>query len=219
VGASGRHTLRTGLLTALVAFLVVSSGCVGLITGETVAFEAEPAAVDDAALETTGYDEARAEAQTVTRNVSVVGQERTVRITNHVAEYNRSVDFGPLGELELARLIVLSTPGATVAGQSLNPLASQSNRRLVERLVQRTGRISDVESQGNRTVQILGEDRTVSEFTGTSEVQGQEIDVRLHATSFEHDGDVIVAIAVHPERIDERDRVDTLMGAVQHPTS
>ncbi|MFC6864481.1 DUF6517 family protein [Halomicroarcula sp. GCM10025817] len=211
--------MRTELLTALVALLVVSSGCVGLITGETVAFEAEPAAVDDAALETTGYDEARAEAQTVTRNVSVVGQERTVRITNHVAEYNRSVELGPLGELELARLIVLSTPGATVAGQSLNPLASQSNRRLAERLVQRSGRISDVASEGNRTVQILGEDRTVSEFTGTSEVQGQEIDVRLHVTSFEHDGDVIVAIAVHPERIDERDRVDTLMGAIQHPTS
>ncbi|MFC7020525.1 MULTISPECIES: DUF6517 family protein [Haloarcula] len=211
--------MRTGLLTALVALLVVSSGCVGLITGETVAFEAEPAAVDAAALETTGYDEARAEAQTVTRNVSVVGQQRTVRITNHVAEYNRSVDLGPLGEVEFARLVLLSTPGATVAGQSLNPLASQSNRRLVERLVQRSGRISDVESQGNRTVQILGEDRTVSEFTGTSEVQGQEIDVRLHVSSFEHEGDVVVAIAVHPERIDERDRVDTLLGAIQHPTS
>jgi hypothetical protein len=211
--------MRTGLLTVLVALLVVSSGCVGLITGETVAFEAEPASVDDAALETTGYDEARDEAQTLTRNVSVVGQERTVRITNHVAEYNRSVDLGPLGELEFARLILLSTPGATVAGQSLNPLASQSNRQLVERLVQRTERVSDVQSEGNRTVQILGEDRTVSEFTGTSDVQGQEIDIRLHVASFEHEGDVVVAVAIHPERIDERDRVDTLLGAIQHPSS
>ncbi|MFC7028448.1 DUF6517 family protein [Halomicroarcula sp. GCM10025324] len=211
--------MRTGLLTALIALLVVSSGCVGLITGETVAFEAEPASVDDAALETTGYDEARDEAQTLTRNVSVVGQERTVRITNHVAEYNRSVDLGPLGELEFARLILLSTPGATVAGQSLNPLASQSNRQLVERLIQRTERVSDVQAEGNRTVQILGEDRTVSEFTGTSDVQGQEIDIRLHVASFEHEGDVVVAVAVHPERIDERDRVDTLLGAIQHPSS
>jgi hypothetical protein len=208
--------MRSHLLTALVALVVVSSGCVGLITGETVAFEAEPATVDSAALDSTGYEENRSDSSTITRNVSVVGQERTVRITNHVSEYRRAVELGPLGDLELARVVVLSTPGAKVAGQTLNPAASWSNRRLVEEVVQRSEGVSDVTFERNRTVRILGESRTVSTFSGTSTVQGQEIDVLVHVTSFEHEGDVIVAVGVHPQRIDEQDRVDTMFGGIQH---
>lgn len=208
--------MRSYLLTALVALLVVSSGCVGLITGETVAFEAEPATVDSAVLDSTGYEENRSESQTITRNVTVVGQERTIRITNHVSEYRKGIDLGPLGEIELARAIVLSTPGAQVAGQTLNPAASWSNRRLVEEVVQRSEGVSDVSFESNRTVQILGEARTVSTFSGTTTVQGQEIDVLVHVTSFEHEGDVVVAVGVHPERIDEQNNVDTMFGGIRH---
>lgn len=208
--------MRRYLLTALVALLVVTSGCVGLVTGETVEFEASPATVDSSTLDSTNYEESRSESPTLTRNVSFFGQERTIEVTNHVREYNKAIELGPLGELELARVVVLSTPGAQVAGQTLNPAASWSNRRLVEEVAQRSGSVSDVDFESNRTVQILGDSRRVSVFSGTTTVQGQEIDVLVHVTSFEHEGDVVIAVGVYPERLDERSNVDTMFGGIRH---
>lgn len=209
--------MRQTLLTALVGLLVVSSGCLGLLTGQTVAFEAERAGVSDAALETTGYEQTGTETRTISRNVEFGGQQRTINVTNHVGQYARVVDFGPLGQVNASRLIVVSTPGAQVAGQTLNPAASWSNRRVIEQVAQRSGQIRDVSFVGNRSVQSLGEARNVGEFTGTTTIQGQEVDVLLHVASFEHQGDVIVLVAVYPEQIDEQDNVDTLIGGLQHP--
>jgi hypothetical protein len=208
--------MRRALLAPLIALLVVSSGCVGLITGDTAEFESEPATVDDAALESTGYEQRRSDTQNVTRNVSFAGQERTIRVVNHINEYDRSIDLGPLGEIEFTRFIVFSTPGAEVAGQTLNPAADWSNRRVVEEIAQRSGSVDDVQFERNRTVTSLGESREVGVFSGTTEVEGQEIDVRIHVASFEHEGDVLIVAAVHPERIDEEDRVDTLYGGIEH---
>lgn len=48
---------RTVAAAAVVAVLV-TSGCIGFLTGEeSLAFESEPIAVTDAALEETGYEE------------------------------------------------------------------------------------------------------------------------------------------------------------------
>jgi len=208
--------MRRALLAPLLALLVVSSGCVGLITGETTEFESSAATVNDAALESTGYEQRSSGTQNVTRNVSDAGQERTIRVVNHVNEYERTIDLGPLGEIEFTRFIVFSTPGAQVAGQNLNPAADWSNRRIVEQIAQRTGSVSDVQFERNRTVSSLGESRNVGVFSGTTEVEGQEINVRIHVASFEHEGDVLIAVAVHPQRIDEESRVDTLYGGIEH---
>ncbi|WP_276272184.1 DUF6517 family protein [Haloarcula litorea] len=208
--------MRRVVLSALVALLVVSSGCVGLVTGDTVTFESAPTSIDDGTLSETGYEQSNSTTQNITRTVSVAGQERTIRVVNHVDQYRRSIDLGPIGELPLARFVVVSTPGATVAGQTLNPAADWSNRRVVEQLAGRTGQIDDVGFEENRTVRSLGEDRTVGMFSGTTTVQGQEIDVTLHVASFEHEGDVLLVFAVHPEQVDERARVDAMFGGIQH---
>jgi len=209
--------MRQTVVTALVGLLVVSSGCLGLLTGQTVAFEAEQAAVSDAALETTGYEQTTAETRTISRDVEFGGQQRTINVTNHVAQYAKVIDFGPLGQVNASRFILVSTPGAQVAGQTLNPAASWSNRRVIEQVAGRSGQIRDVAFVGNRSVQSLGERRNVGEFTGTTTIEGQEVDVLLHVASFEHQGDVVVLVAIYPEQIDEQDNVDTLIGGVQHP--
>jgi len=210
--------MRKGILTLLVGLLVVSSGCVGLLTGETVEFESSPASVSDSALEETGYEQSMADEQTIERTVDVAGQERTIRVTNHVRQYQRGIDLGPVGEVNAGSFIVFSTPSASVAGQTLNPAASWSNERLVEEVASRNDQISDVEFQRNRSVDALGESREVSVFSGTTTIEGQEVDVLIHLTSFEHEGDVVVAVAVYPERIDDREspRVDTLLGGLSH---
>lgn len=203
-------------LTALVSLLVVSAGCTGLITGETVEFDAAEATVDDETLSSTGYEGGNVTAQTTTRNVSVGGQERTVRITNQVTQYSRSGELRGVPVSELSSFIVLSTPGAEMAGQTLNPVADWSDRRIVDQVAQRSGTVRDITFQENRTVQSLGESREVSVFNGTTERAGQEVDVRIHVTSFEHEGDVLIGVSVHPVEIDERENVDDLLGGLQH---
>ncbi|KAA9398043.1 hypothetical protein Har1130_05760 [Haloarcula sp. CBA1130] len=210
--------MRKGILTLLVGLLVVSSGCVGLLTGETVEFDSSPASVSDSALEETGYEQSMADEQTIERTVTVAGQERTIRVTNHVRQYQRGIDLGPVGEVNAGSFIVFSTPSASVAGQTLNPAASWSNERLVEEVASRNDQINDVQFQRNRSVESLGDTREVSVFSGTTTIEGQEVDVLIHLTSFEHEGDVVVAVAVYPERINDREspRVDTLLGGLSH---
>ncbi|MBX0294648.1 DUF6517 family protein [Haloarcula nitratireducens] len=208
--------MRKPLLGVLVALLVVSSGCVGLITGETVAFESAPTSVDDSVLESTGYELTNSTEQNVTRTVEFAGQERTIRVVSHVDQYRRGIDFGPLGTVQLSRFVVVSTPNAEVAGQSLNPAAQWSNREVVAQVAARAGGVRDIQFESNRTTQSLGESRQVSTFSGVMTVFGQEIDVRMHAASFEHEGDVIVVFAVHPDEIDEQARVDTMLRGLEH---
>lgn len=208
--------MRKGILSVLIALLVVSAGCTSLLTGETLTFESSPAAVSDSALQETGYEETVANESTIERTVTVAGQERTVRITNHVRQYQRGMELGPVGEVTAGQFMVFSTPSASVAGQSLNPAASWSNRRLIEEVASRSRGVNDVQFERNRTVQALGDSREVSVFSGTTTIQGQQVDVLVHLTSFEHEGDVVIAVAVYPEEVDEEGRVDTLLSGLTH---
>lgn len=203
-------------LTALVAVLVVSAGCAGLITGDTIEFTASEASVSDSALDSSGYEEQNTTEQTITRNINVSGQQRTVRITNHFATYSRSGELNGTETPDMAQFLVISTPGAQMAGQTLNPLARLSNRELVDRLADRTGSIEDVQFEENRTVESLDSDREVSVFSGTTTISGQEVDVRIHIASFEHEGDVIVAAGIHPVQIEEEENIDELLAGLEH---
>ncbi|MFC6757611.1 MULTISPECIES: DUF6517 family protein [Haloarcula] len=244
--------MRRILLTAIVALVVVSSGCVGLITGETVEFEANNATVEEDARSSAGYELNNSSEQSITRDVEFLGQERTIRIVNQVSRYTSGgsladvVDSETLPENEtlpederlaenetlqqeienetssdtqvadLKQFIVVSSPGAKVAGQTLNPAASWSSDRILEQVADQTGQLDDIESDGSRNAESLGDEREVSEFTATTELKGQEIDVRLHVVSFEHEGDVVIAVGAHPEEIDEEENVDELLEGIEH---
>lgn len=201
-----------------VALLVVSSGCVGVLTGErALAFEADPVGVAEDTREEAGYETLRVERMTVNRSFTVVGETRTVSVTNHVAAYGRAVELGPLSTAPYARVTVLATPQVELAGRTLNPVGELSNRELVTRLQSQYESIEDVSHAGNRTVEILGEDRTVSRFDATTTVAGVELDLLLHVTKFRHGGDFVVAVGVHPARLDgEDDRVRTMFRDVEH---
>jgi hypothetical protein len=253
-------------LTVAVALLIVTTGCVGLITGETIEFEAENTTVEESTKETTGYEAKNSTERTITRDVTIVGQERTVHIENHVTRYASSGNLANFSENEtlanftdnetlasytesetlasytenetlanvtqnerianatqggtavpdLARFVVVSSPGANVAGQALNPAASWSNEEILERVSEQTGSIENIESDGTRETESLGASRTVSMFDGTTRIAGQDVDVRVHVASFEHEGDVIIAVAVHPTQIDEQADIDKLFAGIEH---
>lgn len=209
---------RRALANVAVAALLLTAGCVGFLTGEeALSFDASRVVVADDAHSEAGYEEVRVESTETNQSVTVAGQTRTVSMTNRVAGYQRAVELGPAGNRSFAQFTVFTTPLIEVAGQTLNPLTGVSDREVVAQL--RTGydSLEDVRPAGNRTVEVLGEGRTVSRFHATSTVAGKEVDLTLHVTKFRHGEDVVVAVAIHPARLDgERARVETMLGGIEH---
>lgn len=196
--------------------LLLTSGC-GMLSGP-VTFAATPADVTAAAQDDAGYELERAEPMNITREFNVAGQTKEVKAVNYLREYKRSVELGPLGEREVARFVVFSTPEVDVAGQTLNPIGKMSNRDLVMQLQSSYESIQNVERVSNRTVTVLGEEATVTKFGAEAQLEGgQSVDVYVHVAKINHEDDFVVGVAVHPQRIDEQQRVNTLLGGIQHP--
>jgi len=214
------HTRRAGVALVL-ALTVVTAGCLGALTGsESLQFTASDATVSQSALDEAGYAEYRNESINRTQNVSVAGQTRTVELSNELHGYNRTVSVQSLGEAGLARLLVLSTPAVKVGGQTLNPLSQLSNKQLITRLASEYGNVGQLDEGETRTVNALGSTRNVSKFATTTTTNGVEINTTIHVTTFKHGSDFIVAVALHPERVEgEQQRIDTLLAGIEHDDS
>jgi hypothetical protein len=205
----------TGAALAL-CVLLVTAGCLGG-SGGTLSFDSSPTTVDEAVLSETGYELTRNETYHRQQNVTAAGQTASVNVTNHLRQYDHTLDLGVLGEKRFATFVVLTTPAVEVAGQTFNPVGDWSNERLATQLVEQYQGVDDLQGLTNRSVRSLGEDRTVSKFEATSEFEGVEVTVLVHVASFEHGDDYVVVMAVHPKQIPgEQDRVDTLLRGLSH---
>jgi len=208
---------EVGIGVALV-LLLATAGCVGFLTGEEpLGFAANATEVDDATLEATDYRLAHSASPNSTQNVTVAGQTRRVVVSSELRRYNRTVTLAAGVEGDFARMTVFSSPAATVGGTSINPIGSLSDERLVRRFVGASSGLSNVEFQSNRSVEFLGEARTVSEYTATQRMGGVQTNATVHLATVEHDGDFVTVVAVHPEAVDERSRVDALLAGFRHP--
>lgn len=212
--------MRRLLLTAAVSLLIISAGCSSVLSNQTTEFDAAPASVNEETVESIGYQGGNTTTETLERNVSIAGQNRTIKATNHITQYKRSATTTRgntnISIPEASRFAIISMPGAKTAGQTLNPVADWSNKRIAEEVTDRTDMIQDVEYVGNRTTESLGDSREVSIFTGTIMVSGEEYDVRIHFTSFEHEDDVLIAGGAHTVRIEEEENIDEMIGSVEH---
>jgi hypothetical protein len=212
--------MRRLLLTAAVSLLIISAGCSSVLSDQTTEFDATPASVNEETAESIGYQGGNTTTETLERNVSLAGQNRTIKATNHITQYKRSAtttrDGANISIPGAARFMIISMPGAKTAGQTLNPVADWSNKRIAEEVTDRTNLIQDVEYVGNRTTEALGEPREVSMFTGTITASGEEYDVRIHFTSFEHEGEVLIAGGAHTVLIEEEKNIDEMMGSIEH---
>lgn len=209
---------RTVAAAAVVAVLV-TSGCIGFLTGEeSLAFESESIAVTDAALEETGYEEQRREEVVQNRTFSVAGQDREVRVTNHLTEYARGTD-SPFAAQQVSRFTAYATPEVKIAGQGpFNPVGDLSNRELALRLQAQYDSIENVSLESNRTVSALGNETRVSKFRADATLaSGEDVEVFVHVTKFRHEGDYVIAVAVNPTRVDEESNVDRLIEGIDHP--
>ncbi|QLC34378.1 hypothetical protein EFA46_009210 [Halarchaeum sp. CBA1220] len=198
--------------------LVALSGC-SFLSGP-VTFSAEKATVSDQALSETDYEEVAVNQSVITRNFSAAGQSKQVEVTNWIAQYDRSIDLGPLGSKRAAVFSAVATPQVKVLGQGpFNPVSDYSNEQLVMMLQQNYESIDNIQHRSNYTATMLGHETTVGTFSAQAKLQGgQSMDVYVHVTKVQDGDDYVIAVAVYPQQLDDQEsqRVQTLLGGVQH---
>ena len=209
---------RRALLGGLASGLLATAGCLGVVSGDQpLAFESDPAAVGDGALSETGYELADRRSPALSREVSVAGQTREVTVTNHVALYEKSIDFGPLGRQKAAGFALITTPQIEVAGRAFNPVGEMSTERLLREFGSRFGGLTIDGKVGTESVSTLGASVTVEEYAGTATVQGREMEVSVHVSRFEHAEDYVIAAGTYPRRLDgEAENVLALVSGIEH---
>ncbi|RRJ30239.1 DUF6517 family protein [Halocatena pleomorpha] len=205
-------------ITILLVCLLATSGCLNVLTGEEpYSVESEPINVSDEALSSTGYEMTHNESPTFNSSVSIADQERSVEATSHMRGYERNTDLVAT-EVAITRFVALSTPKAEIGGQSMNPIGEWSNRQLIEELIGTYDGVDTPEFDSNRTASVLGKKRTVSTYTATVQVvEDVSVPVTIHVASFAHGDDYITVIAVHPDDLEERQRIDRLFTGLEHP--
>jgi hypothetical protein len=206
-------TRRLALLA--LSALLLTSGCLGSLSGGPTTFEATPAGVDDAAAADTGFEKNGTREHVATREF---GPE-TVRVISKVTTYEKSLTIPLLGSARLGVFSVVSTPAVEIAGRTFNPVGEYSNDRLVQFVTDRFGSLSDVERVSSRQVLVSGTETTVTKYAATTTVQGQEIDVFLHVTKVRDGEDFLVGVGVYPQALDQEEEILTLLRAVEHPAA
>ena len=208
----------TGRLGVAVALLVLSAGCLGVLTGsEPFVATADEAGVSDAALSETDFQHQETQAAWINQTVEVGGQEREVRIQNQIASYELPLSVGADGSIQYGRFYVVSTPQAQIAGQAMNPVGRMSHRQLVDRATSDSGGLRDVSQEGTRQTTVLGTETEVTRFSAIAEQQGQEIPVYVEVTRVQDGDDFVIAVGVYPQQAEGvGDQVETLMSGLEH---
>lgn len=209
---------RKQLAAVTLVLLVGLAGC-SMLSGP-VTFSANKATVSDQALSQTNYEETSVDTQVINRTFSAAGQSKNVTVTNWIAQYDRTVDLGPLGEKRAAVFSTVATPQVKVLDQGpFNPVSDYSNEELVMLLQQNYESIDNVQHVDNYSATMLGEETTVGKFSADAKLQGgQSVDVYVHVTKVQAGDDYVIAAAVYPQQMDDKEsqRVKTLMAGVQH---
>lgn len=211
--------MQTRTLAVLaVGLTLVTAGCGFLLGSEPLVFDASEATVSEQVVSQTGYEETNVSAQNVTKEFSVADQSREVTVTNQLAKYERRLDLGPLDESKRAAVFAaFASPEIEVAGQTFNPIKDMSEREILTKFESQYSGISVDERVGRQNVSALGDTRTLSKFTGSATLAGQELDVYIHASKFKHGDDFIAVVAIYPQNVPgEEDTVITLFRGLEH---
>ncbi|AGN00282.1 hypothetical protein L593_01645 [Salinarchaeum sp. Harcht-Bsk1] len=214
---------RQGLLVLAVVGLLVTTGCVGLVLGDGLEMDSEPAAVSDEALAETGFQFSDHRTLWLNETVAVAGQEREINASAHATIYNRTTNLERF-ERDTGGFVVISTPDVSVAGESANPAARMSNRELVERfqgeLESEVGQLGNLTKVSERTEPVLGYAAAVSVFETTTTIEGREVTLYVHVTKVQHEDDLVIGIGVHPEALAQQaPEIHRLLRGIEHPAS
>lgn len=201
-----------------VVFLVALSGCLGTLAHA----DAGATTIPTAASEREGYVAGNETRVPFRIPVGVGGVGGEVTVTGHLAGHSRTVAAD-----RTAVLLLVTTPDVRVAGASVNPLRGAADPNVVRTGLELAGRarslggvenVTDLREQSVRNVTFLGTTTPLSTYAGVVETDAGRADVRVHVASVEHEGDVVVAVSVHPASMDERDAVSRMLAAAEYRT-
>jgi hypothetical protein len=210
---------RVNGVAALLGVLVLTSGCIGFITGqEALELEADRAMAQESVVDDAGYELNSSDPHVIERNLTFAGVSRQVRVTNYVTTYDKSVAIPVVGDLRLAMFGVISTPAVEIAGEARNPIGDYSNDQLIELFASRYEGLSNTRKVGSQNVTALGTETRVTKYEATTTVQGRQVDVYVHVTKLRHESDYVVAVGAYPKMLDgEEENVLELIRALEHP--
>lgn len=205
----GEHTT----VVAAVGLLLITSGCMGVLSDGTSSFGADPVEPRNEDLRNAGYEQTSAQSTNESRTVRIGGQDRDVILTNVFRTYERTVDDGSVSEITL-----YATPVIELDGETVNPVDEWSDQRLADHVSQRYDdvQLGDIENRQNH--RSLGENTELLRYSGAATLDGQRTPVTVHVTTLRDDGDVVVGVAVHPQSAsDEPATVATILGGLFRP--
>ena len=211
-----RRDVLAGLSVVGVGSLAGCLGALGLTE-----HEASPATVEDGALEETGYERMAPEMVGVDREFEVAGYSERIAVKNYVTEHDKAVDLGltdnGIDRQRAATFMVLTTPQIGIPGQEFNPVEEMSPEELIDLIQDNYDDLSNVESDGESDVEILGQTTTQSRFTADAKFDGMDLEVFVHVSeAVETEDDLLVTIGVYPRQVQsqEEENVLSLMEAV-----
>jgi|GEM_PF-449988 hypothetical protein len=197
--------------------LLVSSGCIGFVTGEEpLVYEANEVGVSEESKELTGYERTEREELTVNRTVS----DREVRVSNWYARYEK---YDDIAEETTGVFAAISTHRVDVFGRTTNPYASMRQEEILTNLTAQYdtsfGELDDVTFVENRTRTVLGKEATVGVFTTNTQFNGETVEIKLYVTRVRHGDDIIVALGGHPTKLPAgEEEILSLMEGLEHQT-
>lgn len=189
----------TGVAVLAVSLLLLLTGCAGFVGSEEIEATAQPAEIDTATTERTGYEFDGRENRTLDTEVSLLGETRTITANTNTAVYSYTPEDPR--ELSFSKVALWATPNFEVAGQQLNPVARLSNDELIDAVMSRTGLggANDVEEVDSNTILVNGGEQEVSIYRGVMEQQGQQVAVNIYITTVEFDDSTVLAFGFAPE--------------------
>lgn len=202
--------------------VAATSGCLGILTGEE-AYEktASPVRASDDASQQTEYELKGVEERTIEESFEVAGQQRTVKATNFIATYEKTLDHPVLGETKTGVFAAVSTPAFEIAGQTLSPVAEYSNKKLVSLIASKYEQLTINEEVRKKSRSTLGKSIDISKFDATATFNGQEIDIYIHIGKLQHNEDFVIPVGIYPQQREDEEEpnIVTLIESLNHPAA
>lgn len=200
-----------------VAVLLVTAGCLGGLGGfvsgdESLSFSAGAITIPEDAVSESPYTLASDESVSFDQSIEAAGESRTVEMNVHMLHMKRSYQGAPL-----ASLVVLSLPQVEVLGQQVDVTEQTDPASLIGEAGASSGELQQNQKIGEETVEMMGEERTVEVFSGSTTRDGESADAKIYLATFDHEGDTIVAVGIVPQVAeDEGAAVVDLLESVQY---
>ena len=204
----GSGPTRRRLLAGAGAVGVVGlAGCLGGVTEhESRAYGVREGTASDA-----GYELSDIDRVVIEEPVGIGPIEETVVATNHVVEYEKTLELGPLGERRAGVFVTFATPQVSVFGREFNPVADMDAEELVELVQDGYEGLSGIERDAEDEIEVLGETVTRTRFEAEATFDGADVDVDLHVTeAATTDEDLVVTVGVYPRDLRSREEEHTL---------